>query len=139
MTTLHNNPLTRSADSSKHEEKHETEVNLDPKPSLSDYSETSSLESRAKKKKSKKKRKSRKHRKDDSLDPSSSDDSDSSDDIHYRRKRRKNKKHRKNDPIKKCATLTAKLLTAAYKSKIIRFRMDEDPLQRRIYFLKFVE
>ena len=25
----------------------------------------------------------------------------------------------------------------AYKSKIIRFKMDEDPLQRWIYFLKF--
>ena len=32
-----------------------------------------------------------------------------------------------------------KLLTTAYKSKIIRFKMDEDPLQRRIYFLTFVE
>ena len=27
----------------------------------------------------------------------------------------------------------------AYKSKIIRFKIDEDPLQRRIYFLTFVE
>ena len=27
----------------------------------------------------------------------------------------------------------------AFKSKIIRFKMDEDPLQRRIYFLTFVE
>ena len=26
-----------------------------------------------------------------------------------------------------------------YRSNIIRFKMDEDPLQRRIYFLKFVE
>ena len=31
------------------------------------------------------------------------------------------------------------VLTTAYKSKIIRFKMDEDPLQRRIYFLTFVE
>ena len=30
-------------------------------------------------------------------------------------------------------------MTTAYKSKIIRFKMDEDPLQRRIYFLTFVE
>ena len=30
-------------------------------------------------------------------------------------------------------------LTTAYKSKIIRFKMDEDPLQCRIYFLIFVE
>ena len=27
----------------------------------------------------------------------------------------------------------------AYKSKIIRFKIDEDPLQRRIYLLPFVE
>ena len=27
----------------------------------------------------------------------------------------------------------------AYKLNIIRFKMDEDPLQRRIYFLTFVE
>ena len=32
-----------------------------------------------------------------------------------------------------------KLLTTAYKSKIIRFLMDEDPLQRRIYFLTFID
>ena len=47
--------------------------------------------------------------------------------------------HRKKDPIKLCATLTSKLLTTAYKSKIIRFKMDEDPVQSRIYFLTFVE
>ena len=51
-----------------------------------------------------------------------------------------NKKiHRKKDPIKLCARLTAKLLTTVYKSKIIKFKMDEDPIQRRIYFLNFVE
>ena len=33
----------------------------------------------------------------------------------------------------------AKFLTTAYKSKIIRFKMDEDPLQLRIYFFSFVE
>ena len=31
------------------------------------------------------------------------------------------------DPIKLCARLTSKLLTTAYKSKIIRFKIDEDP------------
>ena len=31
------------------------------------------------------------------------------------------------------------LLTTAYKSKIIRFKMDEDPLQCRIYFLTFID
>ena len=72
-------------------------------------------------------------------EPSLSNDSDSSNGSHYRRKQLKNKKHRKKDTIKQCATLTEKLLTKAYKSKIIRFKMDEDPLQRRIYFLTFVE
>ena len=46
---------------------------------------------------------------------------------------------RKKYPIKLCANLTAKLLTKAYKSKIIRFKMDEDPLQSRIYFLTFID
>ena len=86
----------------------------------------------------KKKKNRRKHRKDDSSDPSSSDDSEFSDDSDYRRKQRKKKKHRKKNSIKQCATLTAKFPTTAYKSKIIRFKMDEDPLQRQIYFLTFV-
>ena len=30
-------------------------------------------------------------------------------------------------------------MTIPYKSNIIRFKMDEDPLQRWIYFLTFVE
>ena len=72
-------------------------------------------------------------------DPSSSDDSGSSEDIYYRSKGGKKKKHRKKDPIKLCATLMENLLTAAFKSKIIRFKMDEDPIQRRIYLLIFVE
>ena len=114
-------------------------MNPDPEPSSSDSSETSSSDSRAKKKKRKKKKKRHKHWKDDSLDPYSSDYSDSSDDIPYRRKRRKKKKHRKKYPIKLCATITEKLPTTAYKSKIIRFKMDKDPLQRKIYFVTFVE
>ena len=131
--------MARSVDTSKRSKKHEPEVNLDPDPSSSDSSDSLSLDSRAKKKKSKKKKKRCKHWKDDSSDPSSSDDSDSSDDSHYRRKRRKDKKHREKDPIRLCANLTAKLLTTAYKSKIIRFKMDEDPLQRRINFLTFID
>ena len=126
--------MTGIEDSSKRSKKHETEVNLDPDPSSSDSSDSSSSDSAQKKKKSNKKKKRRKHGKDDSSDPSSSDDSDSSDDSHYRRKRRKDKKHWEKYPISLCATLTAKLLTTAYKSKIIRFKMDEDPLQRRIFF-----
>ena len=45
----------------------------------------------------------------------------------------------KKDPIQLCANLTAKLLTTAFKSKMIRFKLDEDPLQRRIYFLTFID
>ena len=86
-----------------------------------------------------KKKKRRKHRKDDSSDQSLSDDYDSSDDSHYRRKQRKDKKRRKKDPIRLCATLTAKFLTTAYKLKITMFKMYEDPLQRRIYFLTFID
>ena len=111
----------------------------DSKPSSSDSSEISSSESIAKKKRNKKKKKRSKYWKDDLSDPSLSDDSDSSDDSHYRRKKCKKKKHRKKNLIKLCATLTAILLTTSYKSNIIRFKMYEDPLQRRIYFLTFVE
>ena len=32
-----------------------------------------------------------------------------------------------------------KLLTTAFESKMIRFKLDEDPLQRRIYFLTFID
>ena len=126
-------------DTSKRSKKHEPEVNPDPELLLSDLSESFSSDLRARKKKCTKKKKRRKHQKDDSSYPSSSDDSDSSDDSHYRRKRRKNKKHREKDPIRLCATLTGKLLTTAYKSKIIRLKMDEDPLQCRIYFLTFID
>ena len=85
-----------------------------------------------------KKKKRQKHKKQDASD-SSLRNSDSSDDSEYRRKQRKKKSHREKDPIKLCALLTEKLLTTAYKSKIIRFKLDEDPLQRRIYLLLFVE
>ena len=71
-------------------------------------------------------------------DPSSSDDSDdsdSSDNSHFRRRRHVHTENRKKDPIQLCANLTAKLLMTAFKSKMIRFKLDEDPLQRRIYFL----
>ena len=118
-------------------------MNSDPDPPPLDSSDlSSSSDSARKRKKSKKKKKRRKHRKYDSSDLSSSDDSDDSDsseDSHYRRRRRKNKKHRKKYPIRSCATLTAKLLTTAFKPKMIRFILDEDPLQRRIYFLTFID
>ena len=47
----------------------------------------------------------------------------------------KGKLPEKQDPIKLCTKLTAKLLTTAYKSKFLKFKLDEDPLHRRIYFL----
>ena len=62
-----------------------------------------------------------------------------SDDSHYRHKQRKYKKHREKDPIKLYTTLTEKLPTTAYKSNIIKFNIDEDPLQSRIYFLTFID
>ena len=124
-------------------EKHVPKVNSEPDPSSSDSSDSSSSsDSAPKRKKSKKKKKRRKHRKYDSSDPSLSDDSDSSassEDSHYRCRRRKNKKHLKKHLIRLCATLTAKFLTTAYKYKIIKFKLDEDPLQRWIYFLAFID
>ena len=112
---------------------HEPEVNPYLEPSSSDlWSKISSSDSRSKKKKRNKKENRRKYQKYDSSDPSLSNDSDSSDDSDYKRKRRKNKKDQKEDPIKLRATLTAKFLTTAYESNNIRFKMDEDPLKRRI-------
>ena len=112
---------------------------MDPEPSSSDSSESSSSDSIAIKKNRTKKKNSRKHQIDDSSYPSLIDDYYSCDDIHYIRKRRKYNKHWEKDTIRLCATLTAKLLTTAYKSKIVRFKMDEGPLQRRIYFLTFID
>ena len=77
-TQLDNNQLTRSTDSSKHEETYKPEVNPEPEPSSSDLSEKLSSDSRAKEKKSTKNKKRHKHQKDESSDPSSIDDSDSS-------------------------------------------------------------
>ena len=138
-TRLENNQMTLSMDSSKQSETHKPEVSSDPESLSSDSSSSSSSESRAMKKKRTKKKNRRKHWKDNSTDSSSSDDSDSSDDRHHRRKRRKDKKHQEKDPIRLCATLTENLLTTAYKSKIIRFKMDEDPLQLRISLLTFID
>ena len=90
------------------------------------------------KKKIDKKKNCCKHKKQDASDSSSSN-SGSSNDSDYRRKQRKNKSHQTTDPIKLCARLMEKFLTTEYKSRIIRFKMDEDPLQHRIYFLTFVE
>ena len=51
----------------------------------------------------------------------------------------RNKSARKKDQIRLCAHLMSKFLMKAYKSKIIRFKMYEDPLQCQIYFLTFLE
>ena len=82
-----------------------------------------------------------KHWKDKKQDSSGSLSSGSylSRDCDYKHKGRKKKSHWKNDPIKLCARLTVKLLTTVYKSKIIKFKLDEVSLQCRIYFLAFVE
>ena len=73
-------------------------------------------------------------------DPSLSDSSllgssYSSDDkyhqIRLRAKKNKNKRQSKtrfSEPIKKCPKLTAKLLTNAYKPKVVNFKLGEDPL-----------
>ena len=143
MTPLHDNPQTRSTKISKNghkADKPDSMVNPYLEPSSSESSsKTSPSDSISRKNKRDKKKKSRKHRKDDSSDPSLSDDSDSSDESDYKRKQHKKKKNQKNDPIKLCASLAAKMLTTAYKSKTIRFKMDEDTLQSRIYFLTFIE
>ena len=84
------------------------------------------------------------------LDPSLYDYSlpdslDSSDNNSYKRRRRaknnKNKCRSKtcfDDPIKKCETLAAKLITDTHKSKVVKFKLDKDPLQRQLYFLSFM-
>ena len=70
---------------------------------------------------------------------------DSSDKEYYKQRRRlkkdKNKLRSKtcfDDPIKKYADLIAKLLTAACKSKVIRFKLGEDKLQQQVYLLSFI-
>ena len=124
-------PLTRPTELTEQNGKAHVLDDPNPDPSLSDSSSN--------KNKREKKKNRQKHKKDDLSDPSSSNDSDSSYDSSYRGKRHKRKSDQKKYPIKLCARLMAKLLTTAYKSKIIRFKMDEDPLQHRIYFLTFLE
>ena len=73
-------------------------------------------------------------------------DSSESPDGNYYTQRKHTKKNKKkhwskmcfNDPIKKCANLTAKIITFTYKSKVVRFKLDEDPLQHRFYLLSFM-
>ena len=66
--------------------------------------------------------------------------SDSSEESGFKSKRRNtNKIYQKRDPIKLCAKLTAKFPATEYESKILKFKLDEDPLQHLIYFLTFIE
>ena len=69
------------------------------------------------------KKKHRKHTRQDSSDSSLSN-SNPFNDSDYICKRRKKKICRERDPIKLCARLMSKLLTTAYKSNIIRFKLD---------------
>ena len=77
-------------------------------------------------------------------DASLSDSEDSSDNDYSEKRRRTDRNENKfwstkhfNEPIKKCANITDKLLTAMYKSKAIKFKLDEDTLQRQNLFLIF--
>ena len=42
------------------------------------------------------------------------------------------------EPIKKCAKLIVKLLTSEYKLKVIKLKLDKDPLQHPVCFLYFM-
>ena len=53
-------------------------------------------------------------------------------------KKKHHSRTRFHDTIKKRAILIAKLRTAAYKSKLIKFKLDENPLQYRVYFIYFI-
>ena len=108
---------------------HEPNVTSDPDPPPYDLSDSSSSDSEKKRKKRQDKKKRRKHRKmirqtrprvmilmtlihwmTVIIDASDAGE----------------RNIRKKDPIRLCATLTAKFLTTAFKSKMIRFKLDED-------------
>ena len=77
------------------------------------------------------------------MSASSSSDSDSSDKSDYKRKicnkKKKYWKLKKHNPTKICTKLRAKLLTTAYKSKALKFKLEEDLLYHQIFFLTFIE
>ena len=75
----------------------------------------------------------------DNLSDPPSSDSDFPNSVDYRCKQYNKKRDWKTDPIKSCAHLMAKLLMTSYKSKTIKFKLDEDLIQRQICFLTFVE
>ena len=53
-------------------------------------------------------------------------------------KKKRRSKTRFRDPIKKCAKLTDDLITDAYRSNVIRFKLDKDTLQHCVYLLSFM-
>ena len=95
--------------------------------------------SKSKRNKRDKNKKNQKHMRQDSHDLSSSNSNlfDKSEYIH--KILNKKKSYLKKDSIKLCANLTETLLTTVYKSNIIKFKLYDDPLHRRIYFINFVE
>ena len=141
-------PLTLPTEFSKRKEKAGKEYVLyylesEPSPADSSLRESDSSNdrkySKSKSKWQDKKKNHRKRTKQDSSDLLSSD-SHSSDESDYKIKiRNKKKSYWKRDPIKLCPKLTAKFLTTAYRLKIVKFKLDEDPLQCQIYFITFIE
>ena len=123
-TWIDDNQMTRSTDSSKHIEKHEPEVNPYPEPSSSDSSESLSSDSRARKRCARRRKivvsigkmTRQTHLRAMILIRPITVIIDVSD--------AKIINIIKKNPIRLCATLTAKLLTTVYKSKITRFKMD---------------
>ena len=137
--------LTQPTNSSKRKKKVHLPEDPESGPSLSDSSwskSDSSYDSKYRKSKIKghfKNKKRRKRTKQESSDSSSSD-SDFPDKIDYRCERRNKKKsHQKKHPIKLGGKLTTKFLTTEYKLKIIKLKLDEHPLQSRIYCFTFVK
>ena len=66
--------------------------------------------------------------------------SDLSKESDYKSKRCNYKKsHQKKDAMKLCTKITKKFLTTAYKSNIIKFKLNENPLQRQVYFLSLIK
>ena len=60
------------------------------------------------------------------------------DDVEKKNKNKCWSKTNSDEPIKKCAKLTAKLTTAAYKSKVVGFKLEDDQLHHLVYLLSFI-
>ena len=53
-------------------------------------------------------------------------------------KKNRRSKTRFDKTIKKCAKLTVKKITSAYKSKVIKFKLEKDLIQILVYFLSLM-